>query len=184
MNIIVAVSSNWGIGYKNDLLFRISPDLKRFKKLTMGKTIIMGRNTFKSLPNQQPLPGRRNIVMSRDPRLEIPGAYVANSKEQVMEMVNCSELFASQKAASRPRLSSRFIDEVFIIGGEQIYELFLDDCTRVYLTKVRAAPPADAFFPNLDEKPEWHLAHKSELHYADGYEFMYYELVKEKKGEQ
>ena len=164
MNISVAVSSNWGIGYKNDLLFRISPDLKRFKKLTMGKAIVMGHNTFKSLPNQLPLPGRKNIVMSRNPSLTIPGVYVANSKEQVMEMVKN--------------------EQVFIIGGEQIYKLFLDDCTRVYLTKVRAAPPADAFFPNLDEKPEWHLAHKSELHYADGYEFMYYELVKEKKGEQ
>ena len=158
MNIIVAVSSNWGIGYKNDLLFRISPDLKRFKKLTMGKTIVMGHNTFKSLPNQRPLPGRKNIIMSRNPRLEIPGVYVANSKEQVMEMVST--------------------EEVFIIGGSEIYGLFLDDCTRIYLTKVNAAPVADRFFPNLDEKPKWILESKSEIHCADGYEFMYYVYLK------
>ena len=158
MNIIVAAASNWGIGFQNDLLFRISHDLKRFRKITMGKTIVMGHNTFKSLPNQKPLPGRKNIVLSRNKSLKIPGAYVANSKEQVMEMVSA--------------------DEVFIIGGEQIYKLFLDDCTRVYLTKVRADPPADCFFPNLDKKPEWHLAHISELHCADGYEFMYCLFVK------
>ena len=163
MNLSVAVSSNWGIGYKNELLFRISPDLKRFKQLTMGKTLVMGHNTFKSLPNQQPLPGRKNIVMSRESRLKIPGAYIANSKEQAMEM-----------AAG---------DEVFIIGGEQIYNLFLDDCTRLYLTKVQAAPVADRFFPSVDEKPEWCLEYESEMHYADGYEFMYCELVRKKEGE-
>ena len=158
MNIIVAAASNWGIGLGNDLLFRISPDLKRFKKLTVGKTLVMGHNTFKSLPNQKPLPGRKNIVMSREPQLQIPGVYVASSKEHVLEMVKD--------------------DEVFIIGGEQIYKLFLDDCTRIYLTKVKASPAADCFFPNLDKKPEWRLEHKSELHHANGYEFMYCELVK------
>ena len=161
MNIIVATSSNWGIGYQNKLLFRISPDLKRFKEITMGKTIVMGHNTFKSLPNQKPLPGRKNIVMSRNPSLKIPGAYVANTKEQVMEMT------ADEK--------------VFIIGGEQIYELFLDDCTRVYLTNVWSFPDADRFFPNLDKHPEWHLENKSWIHYADGYEFLYCEYVKKAK---
>ena len=158
MNISVAVSSNWGIGFQNDLLFRISPDLKRFKKLTMGKTIVMGHNTFKSLPNQNPLPGRKNVVLSRNPSLTIPGVHVASSKEHVLEMVKD--------------------EEVFIIGGEQIYKLFLDNCTRIYLTKVNATPVADCFFPNLDEKPEWRLEHISELHHANGYEFMYCELVK------
>ena len=163
MNIIVATGTNWGIGRDNKLLFRISPDLKRFRELTMGKTLVMGHNTFKSLPNQQPLPGRKNIVMSRKPWLEIPGAFVANSKEQVMEMVKG--------------------EQVFIIGGSDIYKLFLDDCTRIHLTRVRAAPIADRFFPNLDKKPEWHLEHESGIHYADGYEFLYSEFVRNKKGE-
>ena len=161
MNVSVAVSSNWGIGHKNDLLFRISPDLKRFKKLTMGKAVVMGHNTFKSLPNQKPLPDRKNIVMSRKPNLRIPGVLVANSKEQVMEMVSAKD--------------------IFIIGGEQIYKLFLNDCTRIYLTKVYDNPPADVFFPNLDTKPEWSLAYKSELLYDNGYEFMYCEYINNKK---
>ena len=158
MNISVAASSNWGIGYQNKLLFRISPDLKRFKEMTMGKTLVMGHSTFKSLPNQQPLPGRKNVVLSRDPTLVIPGAFVANSKEQVMDLVSG--------------------EEVFIIGGEQIYKLFLDDCARIYLTRVWAAPVADCFFPNLDKKPEWQLEHRSCMHYADGYEFLYCVLEK------
>ena len=158
MNISVAVSGNWGIGRGNDLLFRIPDDLKRFKKLTMGKTIVMGHNTFKSLPNQKPLPGRKNIVMSRNSSLNIPGAYVANSKEHVMEMIST--------------------DEVFIIGGEQIYKLFLDDCTRLYLTKVQASPNADRFFPNVDDKAEWHLERKSGILNANGYEFLYCEYAK------
>ena len=161
MNISVAVSGSWGIGYQNELLFRISPDLKRFKQMTMGKTIVMGHNTFKSLPNQKALPGRKNVVLSRNPLLKIPGAYIANSKEQVMEMVSG--------------------EEVFIIGGEQIYDLFLDDCSRVYLTNVRCDPIADCFFPNLDEKPEWSLEYTSCVHYADGYEFLYREYVKYSK---
>ena len=163
MNIIVATASNWGIGRGNELLFRISPDLKRFKEMTMGKTVVMGHNTFKSLPNQKPLPGRKNIVMSRRPWLEIPGAYVANSKEQVMKMV--------------------VDEEVFIIGGSEIYKLFLDDCKRIYLTRVLAASVADRFFPNLDKKPEWHLEHKSLIHSADGYEFLYCEFVRNREGE-
>ena len=158
MNLSVAVSGNWGIGYKGELLFRISPDLKRFKKLTMGKTIVMGHNTFKSLPNRQPLPGRKNIVMSRKPGTKIPGAFVANQKEQVMEMTRG--------------------EEVFIIGGADIYNLFLDDCTRIYLTKVNASPPADRFFPNLNNYPEWLLENTSQIHFADGYEFTYLNYVK------
>ena len=162
MNIIVATSNNWGIGYKNELLFRISADLKRFKEMTMGKTLVMGHNTFKSLPNQKPLPGRKNIVVSRNQSLKIPGAYVANSKEQVMEMVKC--------------------EEVFIIGGEQIYNLFLDDCTQIYLTRVMANPVADCFFPDLDKKPEWRFEHRSRMHYADGFEFSYCEYVRKTNG--
>ena len=160
MNIIVAAGANWGIGLGNELLFRILPDLKRFKELTWGKTIVMGHNTYKSLPNQKPLPGRKNIVMSRKPHLNIPGATVANSKEQVMEML--------------------VGEEVFIIGGSQIYELFLDDCMRIYLTRVLASPEADCFFPNLDEKPEWRAIHESKVHGANGYEFMYRILVRTK----
>ena len=158
MNISVAVARNLGIGYKNELLFRISPDLKRFKEMTMGKTIVMGHSTFKSLPDQKPLPGRKNVVLSRDPKLVIAGAFVANSKEQAMEMVSG--------------------EEVFIIGGASIYELFLDDCARAYITKVNSAPPADRFFPDLDKTPGWALASQSETLHSDGYEFMYFEYAR------
>ena len=157
MNISAAVSRDLGIGYKNELLFHISADLKRFKELTMGKVIVMGHNTFKSLPNQKPLPGRKNIVLSRNPELVIPGVFIANTKEQAMEMVSGQD--------------------TFIIGGEEVYNLFLNDCTRVYLTKVNSSPKADRFFPDLKKKPNWKLETKSKIHHADRHEFYYCEYI-------
>ncbi|MCL2199301.1 MAG: dihydrofolate reductase [Defluviitaleaceae bacterium] len=136
MNLSVAVSQNWGIGYKNDLLFRISEDLKRFRKLTTGKTIIMGHNTFKSLPGGKPLPNRTNIVLSRDTTLKIPDVIVCNSVEELQKHLH---------------------NDVFIIGGEQVYRLLLDYCKTAYVTQVQATPPADAFMPNLNELPNWKL---------------------------
>lgn len=136
MSLIVAVSENWGIGYKNDLLFRISDDLKRFRRLTTGKTIVMGHNTFKSLPSGRPLPNRTNIVLSRDTSLKIPDVLVCNSLEELQKYL---------------------VGDVFVIGGEQIYRLLLDYCETAYVTQIQAAPPADAFMPKLNELPNWRL---------------------------
>ena len=145
MNLIVAVSSDWGIGRDGDLLFRVSEDLKRFRRLTLGKTIVMGHNTFKSLPGSKPLGGRRNIVLSRQAGLVIPGVTVCGSPEEV------SDILARQPA-----------EDIFIIGGEMIYRAFLGKCSLAYVTKIQANPPADAFMPNLDDLPEWVLAEESE----------------------
>lgn len=142
----VAVSENWGIGYKNELLFRISEDLKRFKALTTGKTIVMGHNTFKSLPNAKPLPNRTNIVLSRDTALKIPGVTVCNSLGDL-----------------KPYLRG----DVFIIGGEQIYKLLLGYCEAAYVTQIQSAPPADAFMPNLSALQNWELT-EQELPKQDG----------------
>ena len=150
MNLIVAVSADWGIGFKNELLFSIPADLKRFRQITMGKTVVMGHNTFRSLPGMKPLPGRKNVVLSRNPELQIPGVFVVNSKEEV-----------------------EMSDEVFIIGGGEVYELFLDDCTKAYVTKVKKNPKADCFFPNLDEKNGWFLEDESGKLYEDGLSFVY-----------
>ena len=148
--MIVAVSADWGIGYKNELLFNIPADLRRFKQITMGKTVVMGHSTFKSLPGMKPLPGRKNVVLSRNPELFIPGVFVANSKEEV-----------------------EMSDDVFIIGGEEVYRLFLDDCTKAYVTKVNKNPKADCFFPNLDEKKRWLLEDESEKMYENGLSYLY-----------
>ncbi|MCL1845950.1 MAG: dihydrofolate reductase, partial [Defluviitaleaceae bacterium] len=133
MNLSVAISSNRGIGCKNELLFRISEDLRHFRALTEGKIVVMGHNTLKSLPNGKPLPRRTNIVLSRQIGLKIPGAIVCNSLEALDKI-----------------LHNYSPENIFIIGGEEIYSQLLNRCNVAYITKVDACPPADAFFPNID----------------------------------
>ncbi|MCL2839870.1 MAG: dihydrofolate reductase [Defluviitaleaceae bacterium] len=154
MKILVAVSSNWGIGHDNDLLFRIKPDHARFKALTIGKVVVMGRKTYESIG--KPLVDRVNIVLSRDENLVIPGVIMCHSLERLRKM-----------------LESYHSDDIFIVGGEKIYAQLLDACTHVYLTKVDAAPPADVFFPNIDELPQWKLVEESETLNFKGLNFRY-----------
>lgn len=134
LSIIVAVASDGAIGRANDLLWHLPADLKRFKELTTGHTILMGRKTFESLP-RGPLPNRRNIIISRSLPAQ-PGAEVYPTIQQAMEACASDE-------------------EVFIIGGGEIYRQLLPDTERVYLTRVQASfPDAEVFFPELDPT-EW-----------------------------
>lgn len=130
INIIVAVAPDLAIGRAGDLLFHVSADLKRFKELTMGHPIIMGRKTFESLPKGA-LPGRRNIVISRNPGFSAPGAEVFPSLEAAIE--------ACSKA-----------DRIFILGGSQIYNQAITLADRLQLTRFdRSADDADCFFPEI-----------------------------------
>ncbi|MBD5357842.1 MAG: dihydrofolate reductase [Bacteroides sp.] len=125
VNIIVAAGKNGAIGRRGDLVWHISSDLKRFKTLTMGHPVIMGRKTWESLP-KRPLPGRRNIVVSRNPEFEATGAEVVSSPEEALRLTGG--------------------EEVFIMGGAQLYEAFFPLATRVYLTEIDAdCSDADAF---------------------------------------
>lgn len=146
MNLIVAVSSDWGIGYKNELLFRIREDLQRFKKLTINKVVVMGHNTFKSLPGGKPLPSRTNIVLSKNDSLQIPGVITCNSMGSLKALLQNHD----------PR-------EIFIIGGEKVYAQLLNYCERAYITKVEANPSADVFMTNIDKLPCWRLEQESLL---------------------
>jgi dihydrofolate reductase len=132
VSIIVAVANNGVIGGENTLLWRLSEDLKLFKARTSGHAIIMGRKTFDSIG--KPLPNRINIVISRNTELKIEGCHVVNSLEA-----------AIQKAKE---LSDK--NELFIIGGEKIYNLAASLANKLYLTKVNLSPKGDAFF---DLKP-------------------------------
>jgi len=160
MNLIVAVSENWGIGYKNELLFRISNDLKNFRKITKDKVVVMGHNTFKSLPGSQPLKERTNIVLSRDKNLSIPGVEVCNSIKSLLI-----------------KTAKYNTCDVFVIGGEAIYSALLEYCQKAYITKVEATVPADTFFPNIDEIEHWNLVEKSDEMDCEGlkYTFCVYE---------
>lgn len=141
INIIACVDAHNAIGYNNQLLFHIPEDMKRFRTLTTGHTILMGRKTYDSLPNGA-LPNRRNIVISR----------------QDLQLAKC-EVFSSIEGA----LSTCQSDIVFVIGGASIYQQTLHLADRIYLTQVEhSSSQADTFFPKFD-KNEWQMEHKSTI---------------------
>lgn len=147
ISIIVAVAANRAIGLRGGLIYRLSADLRRFKMLTTGHTVVMGRRTFESLPKGA-LPNRRNIVLSRSARPDaFPGAEVFPSLEAAL-------------AACRPE------EQVFIIGGASVYAEALPLADRLCLTHLDATPPeADVFFPAYDAA-EWQCV-ASESHEPD-----------------
>lgn len=145
MNIIAAVDKHWAIGNKGQLLVSIPHDQKRFRDKTLGKVVVMGRKTFESLPGGQPLYGRTNLVLSRNPEYRVKGAEVCFSLEQALDFL---EDFPSE--------------DVYIIGGSSIYEQFLPLCDRAEVTWIDFAYDSDARFPNLDEQPGWELTEESE----------------------
>ncbi len=126
------MDQNRGIGYKNDLLTFIPGDLPRFKKITTGHSVIMGRKTFDSLP-KGPLPNRNNIVISRNKKLTIDGATVVNSLEEAINL--CDES-----------------DESFIIGGGEIYNESIKLADKLYITFMEKEFVADTFFPEITDK--------------------------------
>ncbi len=136
ISLIAALGKDNAIGRDNDLLWRLPDDLKRFKTLTLGHPVIMGRKTWESLPEKvRPLPGRTNIVISRDAGYAAPGATVATS---------FPEALALAKAADGA-------DEICVIGGGTIYFLALPFATRLYLTLVDDPTPGTVFFPDYEE---------------------------------
>ena len=142
MNAIAAVSLNWGIGKGNDLLFHIREDMQRFRALTSGGTVIMGRKTLLSMPGGKPLPKRRNIVITRNPAFVQEGVEVAHSVQEALDMAAGDDG-----------------DKVWVIGGGEIYAALLPYCRLCYLTRVYDQPPCDVFFPNLDTRREGQVLH-------------------------
>ncbi|MGW8250106.1 MAG: dihydrofolate reductase [Anaerolineales bacterium] len=132
VSIIAAVDERGGIGVQGGLPWHLSSDLKRFKKLTMGHHLIMGRKTYQSIG--RPLPGRRMIVVTRNPDYSAQGCRIAHSLDEALEY---------------SRLNGE--SEVFIIGGGEIFRQALQSADRIYLTRVHAVTEADTFFPDLDQ---------------------------------
>ena len=138
--LIVARSRNGIIGSQGDLPWRLSEDLKFFKRTTLGKPIIMGRKTWESLP-RKPLPGRDNIVVSKDWTYEVDGARLYSNVSVAI-------------AAARSIAARQGQNEIFIIGGSSLYESALPKAERLYLTEVETVIEGDARFPDFDEA-EW-----------------------------
>lgn len=143
ISIIVAVADNNLIGGSNKLLWHLSADLKRFKVLTMGHPVIMGRKTFESIG--RPLPGRENVVITRNSGFRAAGVITVGSLEEALKK------FAGH--------------DVFIIGGAEIYAQSLRFADKIFLTRIYHSFEGDAFFPEIDER-EWKIE-KTEMHNPD-----------------
>lgn len=156
LSLIAAVARNRVIGKDNQLLWHLPEDMKYFRETTRGKPVIMGRKTWESLPEKfRPLPGRHNIVVSRNPAYDAPGATLATSLE------------AALAAAGNT-------DEVFVIGGEALYRLALPKAQRLYLTELEQAYDGDAFFPGI-AGGEW--TERSRTAGGEGFSFVIYERL-------
>lgn len=156
-SIIVAVAENQVIGLNNELPWRVSSDLRRFRLLTMGKPLIMGRKTFVSLG--KPLDGRDNIVITRDQEFEAPGAFVTHSLKDAMQL-------------GQVKAIDRGVDEVMIIGGAEVYKEALPIVSRLYYTLIHASPEGDAYFPKLNMEDWSEVSHdKFEASEKDNYDY-------------
>jgi dihydrofolate reductase len=133
--LVVAMGENRAIGRGGDLPWHLHSDMRYFRKVTMGKPIIMGRLTFKSLGRA--LDGRINIVLTRDRDFTAPGAVMACSLAEGMDV-------------ARRAAASAGVDEIMVMGGEDVFREVLPQASRIYLTEVHAAPDADTWFPELD----------------------------------
>lgn len=157
MNIIVCMSKNKVIGKENRMPWHLPKDLAYFKKMTLGKTVVMGRKTFESIGKA--LPGRNNIILTRDPLYKAPGCQVYTKIEDVLHL---------------PK------EDVFIIGGSEIYTLFMPYATKLYITKICETFEGDAFFPETRIDDYRVLSSKKGCRDANN-DHEYYFMIYEKK---
>ena len=163
MNMIVAVDENWAIGNKGELLVHIPNDMKMFRQETTGKVVVLGRKTMETFPQKKPLPNRTNIILSRNKDYKVTDAIVVHSVEELLEEVKKYNT-----------------EDVYIIGGDSIYQQMLPYCDVAHVTKIDHAYEADSYFPNLDEDEDWEIVATSEeqTYFDIAYEFVKYQRKK------
>lgn len=164
MNLIAAVDANWAIGYQNKLLTSIPEDMKFFRETTTNKVVVMGRKTLESFPKGRPLKNRVNIILTRNPSYQVDGATVVHDLDELHK-----------------ELEKYNSEDIFVVGGETVYRLLLDECDRAYITKIEYSYTADAYFPNLDEKEEWEIVKTSEENTCFDLEYFFLVYEKQKK---
>jgi dihydrofolate reductase len=142
--LIASADDNWGIGFRNGLLMRIPEDMKRFSELTRGNMIIVGRKTLESFKDSKPLPGRVNVVLTKDRSYKCEGATIVHDLEGLMD-------------AAR-----NFPGKVYVCGGESVYRLLLPYCSTALITRIKGAFTADTRLPNLDESGEWYVSEEGD----------------------
>ncbi len=155
MKAIVCVDKKWGIGRGNDLLFNIPDDMAFFRKTTLGKVVVMGKNTLKSFPNGNPLKNRTNIVLST----------------QMEEREDCKVVRDLQ--GLKQALKEYNTQDVMVIGGGSIYKTMLPFCDEILVTKANADGNADTFFPDLDSLNNFEMVYQSEKIISNGIEIVF-----------
>lgn len=163
MNLIAAVDKNWAIGLHNKLLVSIPMDMKFFRETTTGKVVVMGRKTLESFPNGMPLKNRVNIVLTSDKSYQVKDTIIVHDDKELHEEL---KKYPSQ--------------DIYVIGGESVYRQLVDECDVAHITKIDYAYEADAYFPNLDEKPEWEITADSEEETYFDLEFRFLKYEKKK----
>lgn len=163
MKLIVAVDSKWAIGNKNKLLVSIPADMKQFRERTTGHVVVMGRKTLESFPAGAPLKNRTNIVLTANQSYKAKDAIIVHTKEELLET-----------------LKEYNSDDIFVIGGQSIYEMMLPYCDTAYVTKIDHAYQADTYFPNLDAMDDWHVTNVSEEQTCFDLEYVFAEYQRVK----
>lgn len=158
MTIILVADNNWAIGKNGNLLARLPEDMKRFREITTGHTVVMGRKTYESFP-KRPLPDRVNCVISRTQK-EIEGAEVFGSVEEFLQYA---------KGVN---------DEIFVIGGGEIYSQFLPYCDKAYITRVYESFEGDTFFTDIDALSEWEAVKSSDIIETNGFKIRFIDYVR------
>lgn len=157
MQLIVAVDENWAIGNKNNLLVSIPEDHKFFRQITMGHVVVLGRKTLAGFPGGLPLKGRTNIILTHDPDFAAKDAIIVHSKEELLET-----------------LADYDSDDIFVIGGESVYNMMYPYCETAHVTKIHYSYEADKYFPNLDEMDNWVITGESDEQTYFDLEYYFY----------
>ncbi len=160
MKAILSADLNWGIGCGGKLLKRVPEDMKFFRNMTAGKVVVMGRETFESLPGMQPLKDRVNIVLSKKGHFDNEKIIVCSSIDDLAD-----------------KLKGYHSDDIFVIGGGSVYNQLLTYCSEAYVTRFETFFRADRYFPNLDVMENWKLISESEQHIFEEMNFKYLKYV-------
>ncbi|MBO4863372.1 MAG: dihydrofolate reductase [Eubacterium sp.] len=156
MKLIAAVDKKWAIGYKDKLLVSIPADQKNFRNETMGHTVVLGRKTLSGFPGGLPLKGRRNIILSTRENYQVRDAEVVHSEAELFELLKTIDS-----------------DEIYVIGGGSVYKMLEPYCDEAIITKLDYSYQADTFFPDLDQKENWHITDISEEQTCFSIEYHY-----------
>ncbi len=158
MNLIVACDQKYNIGKNGDLLTYLPEDLKRFKTITYGNVMIMGRKTIESLPGGRLLPGRETWILTRDTTYAKEGATIFHSVEAIVAHIHEANLDTSK---------------IFVCGGAEIYTLFLPYCKQAYVTHIEKDFQGDVGIPSIEHQSGWYLAYRSEIKKQDCLQYYY-----------